>query len=276
MSNHDEKVWRYIDSGALDGATNMATDEALSRFEFSLKPILRVYRWQPFTISLGYNQKFEEIDIEKCQEDRVDVVRRPTGGRAIFHAHEVTYSVILPKASPWFFKNTLAVYNQISSALVVGLQELGLPVVLERMTSNDHAFKHYKNRFACFATSAKYEIHFQGKKLVGSAQRRFEKALLQHGSILLGNEHLNLLNYLATNGDGAWHTARNQLHKSTICIETILNRTVRYEEVAQALQRGFEKYFNVTLKSEPLTPQEWQKINEIKPEYSRNGAVQKA
>lgn len=268
MSNK-KKLWRYLDSGPLDGITNMATDEALARFGYSTNPIFRVYRWQPFTISIGYNQRFEEIELKKCQEHGINVVRRPTGGRAILHAHEVTYSVILPKESPWYIKSTLEVYNQLSSALVLGLQELGVPVVLERMASNDRALKHYKNRYACFSTSAKYEIHFQGKKLVGSAQRRFEKALLQHGSIILGNVHLNLINYLATNGNDELHKARDQLQKSSICIETILNHKVTYEEVTAGLRHGFAKYFNIILQSDQLTSQELQRIDEIKPKYEQ-------
>lgn len=260
--------WRFIDSGALDGASNMAIDEALARFGDFTNPILRVYQWCPFTISIGYHQKLEEIDLEKCQQEGVDVVRRPTGGRAIFHAHEVTYSVIIPKKNAGYQKSTLDIYNQISTALVVGLQELGMPVILERLENHDPEFAHYKDRFACFAASAKYEIHCQGKKLVGSAQRRFENALLQHGSIILGNEHLRLLNFLSPNGNGLVNRAREQLQERTISIESILKRKVSYEEVTASLKRGFEKYFNVQLQSDQFTPQEMQGILELKPKYN--------
>lgn len=269
MKYQKEKFWRYIDSGTADSVFNMATDEALARYASSCIPVLRVYRWQPFTISIGYHQKWQEINLEKCQKDGVDVVRRPTGGRAIFHSHEITYSVILPRESAWFQKNTLEVYNQISSALVQGLYQLGLPVVLERVETISPEFTQYRGSFACFASSAKYEIHFKGKKLVGSAQRRFKNAILQHGSIILDNEHLKLLNYLSPNGNGSTSKAREHLQERTVCIESILKRKVNYKDVAASLKSGFEKYFNVILQSDQLTPQELQRINELKPKYTQ-------
>ncbi|MFQ5754133.1 MAG: biotin/lipoate A/B protein ligase family protein [bacterium] len=264
MQSLNNKIWRFIDTGAADGAFNMAVDEGLARCTNSAEPILRVYRWQPFTISIGYHQNLDELDLNKCKKDGVDVVRRPTGGRAIFHAHEVTYSIIIPKQSVWYANKTLEIYNHISSALVKGLQYIGMPVKLDRKDHYEPDFADYNQRFACFASTAKYEIQYQSKKLVGSAQRRFENALLQHGSIILGNEHLNLLNYLSTNGNGQLMKARQRLQEKTICIETILMRSVSYEEVVSNLKTGFEKYFDVNFQCRHLTSDELQKIEELK------------
>lgn len=263
MNSETPTTWRYIDSGACDGAFNMAVDEGLARTIASTEPILRLYRWQPFTISIGYHQEVGDVDLARCQRDGVGVVRRPTGGRAIFHAHEATYSVIVPKSHPWFAKSSHEVYNEISSALVVGLQFAGLPVSLEKRSQPDSDFAGYRNQFACFATSARYEIHYQSQKLVGSAQRRFGNALLQHGSIILGPQHLNLVEYLANHKNGEREAARKQLQEKTTCVEAILKRSVTYEEIAVFVKRGFEKHFQIELTPAPLTVRELQIIHQL-------------
>lgn len=261
------KTWRYIESGAADGAFNMATDEALAAFCQTSTPIVRFYAWHPFTISIGYHQDFSDLNLEKCRHDGIDVVRRPTGGRAIYHAQEVTYSVIIPRDSALYSQATLDVYNQISSALVEGLTRLNLPLVLEKKPNSGPGFSRYDREFACFATSAKYEIHCQSKKLVGSAQRKFERALLQHGSIIVGDEHLKLVDYLATK-NGEFDRALEMLRKRTISIERILNKKVINDDILPHLRTGFEKYFGAILQPDQLTHQELQKVNELKPKYT--------
>ncbi len=260
--------WRFLDTGACDGAFNMAVDEGLARASNSSQPILRVYRWQPFTISIGYHQDSEEVDAQKCWRDGVGVVLRATGGLAIFHAHEVTYSVIIPKGHGWFAKSSLFVYNEISAALALGLQSVGLPVKLEKRPQPDADFAGYRRQFACFASSARFEIHSQSKKLVGSAQRRFENALLQHGSILLGDQHLRLVDYLAHDKNGELAAARQQLQNKTTTIEAVLNREVSYEEIARCVKSGFEISLNINFETQPLTAAELQSINQLKIHYS--------
>jgi len=262
-------TWRFINSGAQDGAFNMAADETLARFCKSGPPILRIYSWQPFAISIGHHQKLAEIDFGKCSSENIDVVRRPTGGRAIFHAQEVTYAVIIPKESNLYSRSTLDIYNLISSALVNGLNRLGANLVLERKENLDGEFKTYNQKFACFAASAKYEIHYRSKKLVGSAQWRLENALLQHGSILLGNEHLNLFDYLTGTTNGKLENFKELLNEKTTCLGTILNREVNYNEVVSAMKSGFEDFLKIELQSATLTAEETELINELKPQYSQ-------
>lgn len=246
----------------------MAADEGLAKSIASATPILRVYRWQPFAISIGYNQNPAEIDFERCLRDGVEVVRRPTGGRAIFHAHEVTYSVVIPKAHGWFAKPSLAVYNDISSALVLGLQIAELPVTLQKREQPDGDFSGYRRQFACFASSARHEIHYQTKKLVGSAQRRFENALLQHGSILIGPQHLNLIEYLANHQNGQIESARGQLKTKTICIEEILGREISFAEISTCVAAGFKKHLTIELEATPLNASELQIISQLEDNYS--------
>ncbi len=260
---HVTETWRFLDTGAAAGPFNMAVDEGLA--QVGADPILRVYRWQPFTISIGYHQVAQEIDSAKCRRDGVGLVRRPTGGRAIFHGHEATYSVIIPKGHPQFAKTSLDVYNEISSAVVLGLQMAGLPVSLEKRAQPDAEFSSYQRRFACFASSARYEIQYHSRKLVGSAQRRFQSALLQHGSILIGQQHLKLMEYFA---DQKNDSARENLRRKTVCIEEILNRQVAYEEIAACMKAAFEKYFKITFEPAPLTNAELDLINQLKAFYT--------
>lgn len=257
------EVWRLIESGALDGATNMAMDEALVRFSTEPVPVVRFYGWQPYTISLGYHQNYQEIDLEKCHQAGIGIVRRPTGGRAIYHAREVTYSVIMPRGSRWYELPPLEVYNHISQALICGLQRLNLPVTLERTRTQVNE-KTYINKFACFATSARYEIHAQGKKLVGSAQRRFEQGLLQHGSILLGPEHLRLGEFLK-NDTGK---IIDELNEHTICIEQLLHQRISFNEVVESIKYGFNQYFNVELRPYSLSNYEMNGTNQLKQKYT--------
>jgi len=265
--NHSPQSWRFLKTGAADGVFNMTADETLATLRDHTAPILRVYCWSPSTISLGYHQPINELDAARCRKDGLGIVRRPTGGRAILHAQEVTYSVVIPKSHPLYKKSSLTIYKLISGALVAGLNALGLRTVFEKRNGNDAEFSGYHRRFSCFATSAKYEIHHQSRKFVGSAQRRFENGLLQHGSILLGDEHLNLTKYISTNGSGEDETSRALLQSRTVTLESILNRKATFDEVAACLKHGFEKTFDVTLKSDELSADELQRIEQLKPKY---------
>jgi len=267
--SRSEQHWRYIDSGAADGVFNMTADEALATQSGQPLPILRVYAWHPFTISLGYHQSLDTLDVARCHKDGLGIVRRPTGGRAILHAQEVTYSVIIPQSHPLFEKSSLSIYKLISNALVAALNDLGMPAVLEKKNGNDTEFARYNRRFSCFATSAKYEIHYESRKFVGSAQRRFENGLLQHGSILLGDEHLNLTKYVSPNGNGEQEDSRTLLQARTATLESILKRKTTYDELADCLKRGFEKTFHITCAPDEFLAGELQRIDELKPKYEK-------
>jgi len=260
MMDRKREHWRYLADGYQNGATHMAVDKALSKFCSDTRPVLRVYGWQPPAISIGFHQDVDALQMDTCRRHGIDVVRRPTGGGAIFHAHEVTYSVIVPRQHPLFAQNSLAIYNAISAALVNALTKHGIR--LQRVTHSDGLadFNDYVNQVACFATSANYEIKFRGRKLVGSAQRRFKKAVLQHGSIILGPQHLRLVDYLSFNS----YEARRQLTRNTTCMEAILGRPVTFEEIAGSLRLGFEQHFGINLIQDELTDAERRIVQHIK------------
>jgi lipoyl(octanoyl) transferase len=259
--------WRFINTRYLDAATNMAIDEVISRVSVPRdnKPVLRVYGWQPYAISIGHNQDENEVNLEKCQRDGIDVVRRPTGGRAVYHAEEVTYSFSIPKSISFFEQDVLSVYNIISEGLVDGLNLAGIPAQLEEKASNN--FSDYQHNFPCFSSSARFEVSCDGKKLIGSAQRRFENSILQHGSILLGIEHLKIGDYISEQASVDLEVFTKELYRRTISVAQINPDAKNFDKMVWAIKNGFQRRFNIQFLEGQLTQQEWQEVQKIIGKY---------
>lgn len=248
--------WRLLITEPLDGATNMALDEALllARIGKVSPPTVRFFSWWPPAVSLGYGQRLDaRINVEACRRLGVDVVRRPTGGSAIYHdtlEREVTYSVVAGMADFEGAGDLLATYRWIATALTAGLQALGtaaeLVPVLTEQASALPAF--------CFARTGSYEIEVGGKKLVGSAQRRQGRAFLQHGSVLLGAdvERIRLL----FPGEGDPLTGMTTL-------EVELGRRPTFDETVAALVAGFREACGLTLAPGGLHPRERQLMEQL-------------
>lgn len=172
----------------------MAADHFLARQTGQLldRPLLRFFTWKPFCVSLGYHQNEAEVDIGACHRQEIDVVRRPTGGRAILHAQELTYSLIYP------FKgmDVMNFYRLAHLPFVDALQELDIPAEYKPAQADFRTFYTSDHASVCFAASAKYEVEIHDKKVIGSAQRVYENAILQHGSLLLGPFHRKLVQLL--------------------------------------------------------------------------------
>lgn len=176
--------WRLINSGFQTGAMNMALDEALlhSVANGESLPVLRFYRWQPATVTLGYAQSVTaDLDLDICRQAGLDVVRRSTGGRAVLHDHELTYAVIAPLNAGLFGNSVLDCYRVISKVLQETLRQLGLPAQLvPGKPSGGHL---NTTKAVCFSAPSQYELIIDGHKVAGSAQKRQGQAFLQHGSI---------------------------------------------------------------------------------------------
>lgn len=226
----------FLDTGAHDGAWNMDFDlrraEALDAGRAA--PMLRVYHWKPWCISLGRHQKEEEIDRGRIGADGIGLVRRPTGGRAILHAEELTYSVVMPSEG----RGVMEVYRLISEALTAGLKLLVPEIDIAKAQPDFQKLYREPGSIPCFSSSARYEIEFGGKKLVGSAQRRIGSAVLQHGSILIGEAHLGLADYLAVDDD-VKEQLRQDMRRHTITLQDIMQRPVSRDEVRDAVRAGF-------------------------------------
>ena len=231
--------WDFIDTGLRSGSFNMEFDEALARRIRSDggAPTLRVYRWTPYTISIGFNQEIADFDLTAIAGAGFSIVRRPTGGRAIFHAHELTYSVVMPVGED---RSLRTPYHFINEGLLEGLRLLGIDAELAHTDERLTLPRTDPNSIPCFSSSAKAEIQFKGKKLVGSAQRRYGHVVLQHGSLLLGAQHRRLPEFFAPWVQCARSGIEEILSGRTIEAETILGRPVTFTEAAECIRRGFE------------------------------------
>src|SRR6516162_4720912 len=178
-------MWKLIIDGARDGGSNMSIDASLlEEVEASPEPrtIVRFYGWQTPTISLGRNQKIDRaLDTGYCRDNGIDIVHRPTGGRAVLHDDELTYAVISSDSN--VFGDTIyGNYRRVSEALCLGYNRLGVPAVLAPDTRKIAGLPDDSDP-PCFLSPARYELMVEGRKIVGSAQRRIRRSFLQHGSM---------------------------------------------------------------------------------------------
>jgi lipoyl(octanoyl) transferase len=240
--------WRFENTGFHSGVFNMDYDIAHARalVDDTGTPTIRVYGWSPWALSLGWNQSMDEIDLDAASASGVDVVRRPTGGRAILHAEELTYSIVMKVKG----KNVLSVYDDISRALVAGLTHLGVPAAIEKSQPHFPSLYQTSSAAACFSSTGRYEIKCHGKKLVGSAQRRYaagdgEEVVLQHGSILIGPSHKRMVEFLKLPFKNARDVLRQELDEKTTELSAVLYREIVFEEVAEAVLFGFQKAWSI-------------------------------
>jgi len=212
------------------------------------KPLLRFYTWNPWTLSLGFHQQIDPELMQRAREAGVPVVRRDTGGRAVYHAQELTYSFLVAVTDPLAAEGLLPLYHRINSALLRGFADHG--VAGTQASDPVDLLQHYRSRESdiCFSTSVQSEIVYGNRKLVGSAQRRFQHTVLQHGSILLGPAHERIVELLFDTEDrpGALQVIKR---KSTclaeITSEEPLLETAALENMCMALSRGFSVEFDI-------------------------------
>jgi lipoate-protein ligase A len=241
--------WRFENTGARSGVFNMEYDKALAQalVEGTGSPTIRVYGWWPFAISLGWNQSMDEINSKRTSMAGIDIVRRPTGGRAILHSDELTYSVVMRVKG----KNVLAVYDDISRALVAGIQKLGVTVAIEKSQPHFPSLYRRNSASACFSSTGRYEIKCNGKKLVGSAQRRYvatdgEEVVLQHGSILLGQDHKRIVLFLNLSSEEKKDILSRELEERTTDLSTVMNRRVTFDEMTEMVLQGFRDAWSIS------------------------------
>jgi len=243
-----DREWNFLDAGEHSGQFNMDSDTSLAEtlLQGSGFPTLRLYTWKPRAISWGYNQNSSEIDVGSCKKAGIDIVRRPTGGRAILHAEELTYAVAMPSDSP----SILASYNSISRALLRGLSVFGVDATFEQSQPRFREAYKTPSSIPCFSSSARYEIEWNGKKLIGSAQRRFAnesgEVVLQHGSILCGTAHRQLADYLQLENHRVRKDVQSDLEEKTIDLCEISGQPINFIELSGCIKKGFEQSWGVT------------------------------
>lgn len=240
----------------------MAVDEAILEHNHrgDSLPTLRLYAWSPPCLSLGYAQPYSEVDLEALQARGWEVVRRPTGGRAILHTDELTYSVTAPADNSVTAGGVLESYNRIALALLRALQSLGLPVQIE-----EHAAPGSPGAAnpVCFEVPSSYEITVGGRKLVGSAQARRREGVLQHGSLPLTGDLGRITQVLAFKDQPARQEAARRLLQRAATVESVLGRSVAWESAAESFAQAFRSELALVFEEAALSASELGRAAEL-------------
>lgn len=252
---YPKTTWRLLNTGSGKGAANMAIDEAILEAVDAGKvlPTLRFFNWQPPCLSLGINQPAMDADMEACARLGWDIIRRPTGGRAILHVDELTYSVIAPVGEPRVAGGIVESYGRLAEGLLAGLRLLGLEPAEAKPEYPSPDGGHGP---VCFDGPARYEITVGGRKLVGSAQSRRKGSVLQHGTLPLEGDITRILDALRQDDGVDIKDARLHLTGRALTLETALGKKVSFNQAAQVMAEGFARALNLTLEPVELTPEE--------------------
>jgi len=237
--------WRLIYSPAASGKWNMALDEVLlqSTAEKKSPTTLRLYDWQPATLSLSFAPPAEVGDLDSLAAQGWGLVRRPTGGRAILHVDELTYSLTACADEPLLSGDLLESYRKISRALLAGLSRLSVTAMGDKTYENT-AVNYHKNP-VCFETPSNYEITFEGKKLVGSAQARKYSGILQHGTMPIHGDITRITRALKFTSVDERAAAAGKLAERAVTLECVLGYAPGWNHVANAMVEGFTESFGV-------------------------------
>ncbi|MCL6611247.1 MAG: lipoate--protein ligase family protein [Peptococcaceae bacterium] len=245
--------WRLLNTGYGNGFENMAIDEAILMVHArgGNPPTLRFYGWKPPALSLGYFQNPEEtVDFKACRRLGVDVVRRPTGGRAVLHDKEVTYSIIAREDNPAVRGTVPESYLRLSRGLILGLGRLGVEV-----SCNGDGGPAPKGP-ACFDSPALYELVAGGRKLAGNAQARKHGCVIQHGALPLVNDAGTLFAVLKFSSEAEREEQRRRFTERSASLEEVMGRRVPPGRVIQALAEGFAEALGIDLEPGGMTEEE--------------------
>jgi lipoate-protein ligase A len=261
--------WRLITYGEFDPAFNMAADEAIldAHLAGEVPPTLRLYGWNPAAVSVGYAQKISEDEKRSIANAGLALVRRPTGGRAVLHLGDLTYSFVgtsiggpqdrlrasISDAGHGFLStNIVGAYKQICDGLIEAMKEFGITLTLGASNSD------YRSNYDCFRATTNADLQYDGKKIIGSAQLRRKHAVLQHGSMLLNQEQNKMAQIFGESKNDSIRHAN---------LFEILTTKPTMEALQKAMQIGFQKVFAKNLIASPLTPQELERIEILIQKY---------
>jgi lipoate-protein ligase A len=229
--------WRLLETGHLTASINMAIDRAVlvTNSKGKTPPTVRFYGWKPSAISIGYFQSLlDEVDLTVCNDLGVDYVRRITGGGAVYHEKELTYSIVISEFHPTIPKNIMKSYGKICSAVIRGLKNLGIESTY--VPIND--------------------IVTNGKKISGSAQTRKQKTVLQHGTVLKDVDVDKMFSLLKVSNEKIKDKLIADVKQRVTSIKHVLEKEIQFEEIANSMKLGFEQEFNIELEKGKLTEEE--------------------
>jgi lipoyl(octanoyl) transferase len=250
--------YRYIDTGIQGAALNMAIDEAILTHYLrgDAPPTLRVFRWSQPAISLGRFQNVEkEIELERCEQQSVAIVRRPTGGRAVYHRDEFTYSIVIGKREG-VPSGVVAAYAYLAQGLISALHALGVQAILSEGKVNKNPSA------ACFASSTQADLTSSGYKLVGSAQVWRDDGLLQQGSLPLDDRAEEFFNLLRYPQQAARDKALTSYYEQTTPLHTFMPEAT-WDDVARSFHSGFSEALHEQFLPAELSKSEWQMAQQL-------------
>ena len=262
--------WRLVLPGDGPGAYHMAADAAVveSIRAGTSGPMLRFYRWTPACVTLGKFQPAEgNVQLENCRRLGVEVAKRPTGGRAILHDREVTFSIILAETDlPGSGSGVMDSYRVLGAALVDGLQRLGLPAELvdrhARVRGADAEVMSAIGNPACFAAKARCDLMVNERKIIGCAQLRRGGVILQQNSLPVSID-FPMWEQVFYRAD--W---QNVMEEGAVDLSTAAGRVIPEAEVVAALCEGFRTVLGAELVVGTLTPEEEARARALTPEYA--------
>jgi lipoyl(octanoyl) transferase len=285
--------WRLLDTPPANGAWNMAVDESILEHihRGESQPTLRLYAWNPPCLSLGHAQSFADVDMERVKANGWEVVRRLTGGRAILHTDELTYSVTGSTEEPALAGGILESYNRLAQALLFAVRELGLPVEMKEEEVR-HASSVAQPNPICFEVPSTYEITVNEKKLIGSAQARRKEGVLQHGSLPLTGDLTRICQALLFKDEAARAVAAKRLLARATTVESVMavegirpersrrtpmlhtstSLSADWETAAQAFVHGFEAQLGINFQRGELSRSESERADELVKEKYANPA----
>lgn len=237
--------WDFINSGALPGEVNMSLD--ISQAEILAETLkqgeegrghFRIYAWEKPTLSLGKHQVLSPIIRKQCESKLIPIVRRPTGGRAVLHANELTYCIVMPCSS---MEDSRKAYQDIHTFFLDALSILDIKY-LDFAKAHADFHEHYKHHIssACFSASARYELTHDGKKLMGSAQRVFDGVLLQHGSLPLDHSYL-MISELLTDISEEQKQIRNSLSAHSTSLADCTEKSYGFYDIAEMIATAWKE-----------------------------------
>jgi lipoate-protein ligase A len=261
------ETWRFLATGARDPYFNMACDEAvlLAVSKGLVPPTIRFFRWHPATLSIGYFQQAKrDVDLDRLREKGIGFVRRQTGGRAVLHDAELTYSVIVPESHPLMSTSVIEAYRTISMGLLEGFRSLGLNAEMVSLADEQERKKFETlGSAACFDSPSWYELVVEGRKVVGSAQLRQHATVLQHGSVLLDLDIDELFDCLLFTSDRMRERMKQAFAERAVSLRQLTGKLYTFEEVTAHFFKGFERGLGIRLEVGELSPDEQQMIDRL-------------
>jgi lipoyl(octanoyl) transferase len=260
--------WVFWDDGDHTPAFNMAADDMLMQWhrEGQIAPVLRFYGWKPGGFSIGYFQKTKKrFDLEEIQRRGFELVRRPTGGQAVLHHNELTYSMIVSEDYPGMPSTIKEAYKVLSEGLLLGFANLGIKA--EFAIPADSKPKGTAN---CFEEASWYEINVDGRKTAGSAQTRQRGVILQHGSIPIWLDLEDLLELFIYPNERVKERTYKSFAKKAASLQEFIPSDMTIEDIRAAFLDGFQKGLGVTFERLELSADQLEAIEQLAKEKYQN------